>query len=408
MDIAQNIPCSQGNYLWEIPTTIASGTSYRIHIEAQGYSGISDFSGSFSIKKRSIMITAPSKDSLWYLGGIYQITWVSEASGDTVDIQLYEKKPYEMNFYFSQSIIMGTDNDGRQTWTVPSSLAPDSSYRIYIVSPSYTNVFNYSQTFHLVEQYIRVSSPGEGIDWYIGETYTITWTSQNAGDLVNIVLYQNGVQKAILVENLTNNGLFNWSVPVGITPSDSSQIKVQCSTLSSVYGISEQFSVSRKSIEITTPGGTDLWYKGDQHLITWGTKGFSSNVRIELVSESARAMTIASNVANSGRYEWTVPLEVSSGSLYQIKIISISDESIYGYSQGHFAIESTFVQQWTGTIVLFTAVAAGFTVAYIMIIRKWRRRIASEEGNQESEVMQNIPEQLSDEEYENIWEKNRD
>lgn len=313
-----------------------------------------------------------------------------------------------MNFYFSQSIIMGTDNDGRQIWTVPSSLAPDSSYRICIVSTLYTNVFNYSQTFHLVEQYIHISSPGKAVEWYSGETYAITWTSQNAGNLVNIVLYQNGVEKTTLAENVTNNGLFNWSIPLGMMISNSSQVKIKSSTLSSVYGISELFSVSTKSIEISTPSKTDLWYKGDQHLITWATKGFSSFVRIELVYESARALMIANNIANSGRYEWTVPLEVPPGSLYQIKITSIDDENIYGYSRGYFAIESTFVQQWTGTILLFTAVAVGFAVAYIVIIRKWRRRVASEGENQESEMIQNIPGQLTDEEYENIWEKNRD
>lgn len=93
LDIAQNIPCSQESYFWDVPTTIPSGTAYRIYIEAQVYSGVSDFSGYFSIKKRSIMVTAPTKDSTWYLGGIYQITWDYVDSGATVDIKLYKKNP---------------------------------------------------------------------------------------------------------------------------------------------------------------------------------------------------------------------------------------------------------------------------------------------------------------------------
>ncbi len=408
IDIAQNIPNSQGNYLWEVPTTISTKNTYRIHIEAQTYPNVSDFSDYFTIKKRSITITGPTKDSRWYLGGIYQITWDSVDSGETVDIKLYEKKPYEMQFYFSQTIILETDNDGRQTWTVPSSLPPDSSYRVYIVSTSYTNIFNYSQTFQLTERYIQITSPRSDTDWYIGEIYSITWTSQNAGNLVNIVLYQNSVQKTILAENVTNNGLYNWSIPLSMTAADTSQLKIQSSTLPSVYGISESFSVSVKSIDISSPSQTDVWYKGDQHLITWDTKGFSSNVRIDLVSQSTSVLMITSNAANSGRYEWNIPSELSPGSMYQIKITSVSDENIYGFSNGYFTIESTLAQQWTGTIILFAVVAIGFAVAFLLIIRKWRKKIASEEEDQESGIILNVPEQLTDEEYENIWEKNRD
>jgi hypothetical protein len=399
---------SQESYLWYIPTMIHSGTSYRIRIEATGYSGISAYSNYFTIRKRMIKVTAPTADTVWYLGGIYQITWESESAGTSVDISLYKKTPYQMDYYYSQSIIAGTDNDGRQTWTVPLNLPSDSSYRIYISSNTYATVHNYSEVFQVEQRYIHVSSPENNVIWYIGETYNITWTSQNAGERVTIELYQNGTKKVVLVENTTNAGVFTWIVPLGTTPDSSSQIKVSSRNITSVYGISQTFSLLRKSIEISSPEETALWYKGERYVIFWETKGFSSNVNIELYAEATTVVTIANNVANSGRYEWTVPLGASSGSLYQIKITSVSDDSIYGYSQGHFAIESTFVQQWSGTIILFSVVSVGFIVAYIVIIRKWRRRIATEKESQESGVFSNISEQLSDEEYENIWEKNRD
>jgi hypothetical protein len=407
MGITQSIS-SQGSYLWYIPPAINSGTSYRIRIEAIGYTGISAYSNYFTIQRRMIKVTAPTADTVWYLGGIYQITWETESAGTSVDISLYEKTPYQMNFHYFRSIIAGTDNDGRQTWTVPLNLPSDSAYRIYISSTTYTNVYNYSEIFQIEQRYIHVTSPGNNVIWYIEETYNITWTSQNAGDLVTIELYQNGAKKTVLVENTTNVGVFTWSVPLGTTPDSSSQIKVISSSITSVYGISETFSLSKKSIEISSPEETALWYKGERHVIVWETKGFSSNVNIELYVEATTAVTIASNVMNSGRYEWTVPLDVSSGSLYQIKITNTADESIYGYSAGHFAIESTFVQQWSGVMILFGVVSVGFVVAYIVIIRKWRKRIAVEKESQESGVISILPEQLSDEEYENIWERNRD
>jgi hypothetical protein len=407
MRIAQNIPYSSGTYMWNIPTTINPGTSYKIRIDAIGYPGIFSYSGYFSIKKRSIQVTSPTKDTTWYLGGIYQITWVSDQAGPSVDISLYEKKEYEMSFRYSQSIITGADNDGVQTWTIPSSLTPSSLYRIYIISVVYGDVFNFSGSFHIEARYISVTSPESNDTWYIGETYNITWNSENAGDSVNIELYQNGMQKAVLIENTSNNGVFMWSIPLDTTPDGSSQIKIRSSNMTSLYGISGLFSLSKKSVEVTSPQNTDLWYKGERHVIVWETKGFSSNVRIDLCVDAAVAVTIAGSVENSGRYDWTVPLDVSSGSLYIIKITSVTDESIYGFSPGHLIIESTFLQQWSGTIILFGAVSGGFIIAFFVIIRNWRRRITAEE-DQASEMNQIVPEQLSEDEYEKIWEQNRD
>ena len=408
--IAQSVLCSQGSYFWEIPTTIESGTTYRVRIEAIAYPGISSFGTYFSIKRRLIQVTSPTQGSVWYLGGIYQITWSSENAGSMVDVSLYEKKPYSMSFQFSSLIIAGTDNDGRLTWTVPSILASDSFYRIHIISTMYSNVFNDSETFQLEQRYIQVSSPKDSDIWYLGGNYTITWSSKNAGNLVNIELYQNGAQKVVLAENITNSGQFAWSIPLGATPDASSQIKIRSSNLSSVYGISGMFSLAKKSVVVMSPSEAEVLYKGDRSVVTWETKGFSSNVKLELYSESATMViwTIAGDVPNSGRYEWTVPLDVASGSQYKIKITSIADESIFGYSPGNFVIESTFLQQWSETILLFIVVSIVFAVALFFIIRKWRRRISLEQEDQSVELLPNVPEQLTDEEYENIWEKNRD
>lgn len=408
MIISSNFPCSQGAYLWNVPSTINPGSSYRIRIEAIGYSGISSYSSYFSIKKRTIVVTTPTTDTVWFPGESYQITWVSDHAGDSVDISLYEKNTHDYDFRYLRSIMAEIDNDGRQTWTVPSSLSPSSSYRIYIASTSYVSVYNYSEVFRVEERYITISSPRSSDTWYIGEIYNITWTSKNVGEMVTIDLYQNGAQQAVLVLNITNGGVFTWRVPLDSTPDASSQIKIRSSTITTVYGISDPFSLSKKFVEVISPAETELWYKGERHVITWDAKGFSSKVKIELFVDAVITMTIAGNVDNSGRFEWTVPLDITSGSTYKIKITSVSDESIYGYSHGLLDIESTFLQQWSGAIILFSIVSVGFVIAYIVIIRKWRRRIALEEASGESGVVEGVPQQLTDEEYENIWERNRE
>jgi hypothetical protein len=407
MSIARDIPAAPGKYTWTVPA-INPGTSYRVLINPIGYPSIFSYSDYFSIKKPSIQVTSPTKDTTWYLGGIYQITWTSDHAGSSVDISLYEKKEYEMTYQYAFSIMKGTDNDGSLTWAIPSSLTPSSLYKIFIVSAVYNDVSNYSGLFHIESRYISVTSPESNDTWYIGATFNITWNSENAGDLVNIELYQQGMQKVVLVENSSNNGVFLWSIPLETSPSTSSQIKIRSSTMTTLYGISGSFSLARKTVAVTSPQDTDLWYKGEKHVIVWEAKGFSSDVKIDLCVDASVVMTIAGDVVNSGRYDWTVPLDLASGSVYTIKITSVTDEGIYGFSPGHLAIESTFLQQWSGTIMVFGVVLAGFIVAFVIIIRSWRRRIAEEQQDEAAETGEIVPEQLSDDEYEKIWERNRD
>jgi hypothetical protein len=63
-----------------------------------------------------------------------------------------------------------------------------------------------------------------------------------------------------------------------------------------------------------------------------------SYVKIELYKGEVFCKTVVSSTENDGNHPWSIPRELFTGSDYKIKITSISDSSIYDYSDGYFSI----------------------------------------------------------------------
>ncbi|MCX6666420.1 MAG: hypothetical protein NT038_10270 [Euryarchaeota archaeon] len=399
------------SFSWYIDTSLASGSSYRIRISASSYSDIYDYSNYFTIDQRTITVTSPQQDSNWYIGETYQITWQSHLAGDTVDIKLYEKTATDIYFTSSQrlSIASSTNNDGSYMWTVPSFLPPTTPYRILIVSTTYDHAEDMSDAFNVIERDIHVTSPLSGNTWFIGEQYNITWDSKNAGDLVSLEFFREGVMETYLAVNVTNNGSFLWSIPDSFPTGTTCMIKIQSTAHPSLSGISEYFSVERKSISVSIPDDeAEIWYKEEHHRIIWVSKGTNDTVKIELFLEGVSTRMISSNTSNNGEFLWPIPADLAVNSRYQIKITSLQDERIFGFTSGYIQIENTFLQQWSGTIILFIIVSISFSLFYLFIIKKWRERIAAEATETDLQLNTRWPVRLSEEEYERIWEKNRD
>ncbi|MBN1280219.1 MAG: hypothetical protein JXA00_01075 [Candidatus Thermoplasmatota archaeon] len=403
--ITNFIPVSEYSCSWEVPSSLSSG-SYRVYIRSNYYLPIDDYSEYFSIKKRSLTLTSPDQGTFWFLGETHPITWVSDYAGEDVSLLLYEKRNYSDFYYELFTIAATTPNDGSYSWTIPASLNPAFSYKIYLRSVMYSYVSNFSHPFFVEERYIRVTSPASEADWYLGNTYRLSWESKNVGDKVTLELYQAGTPSATVAVNISNNGTFLWHIPKSLDSDDDCTIKIKSVDIPDFYGLSSSFSLLQKNIVVSSPSSTATLFKDETYEITWETCGFSSNVRIELCVGTVSSLMIAANASNTGSYDWQVPLDLASGSKYQIKITSLEEDSIYAYTAGSFIIENTFLQQWLNTIVLCVSLSVGFIFLYVFLIRKWLQKIAAE--NQEEGTIIQIPVPvLSEEEYEAIWEQQR-
>ncbi len=194
--------------------------------------------------------------------------------------------------------------------------------------------------------WIYVSTPSSYSTYYKGDTISITWSYNDIGNYVKIDLYRSGSFFEVIDSNTTNDGEYYWLVDSYYSPSYSYSIKVTSLADSSEYDYSGLFYIKQKSIEVNSPDGNDLLYKGDTTDITWSSENIYGYVKIEVYEEGSYYSTITSYTNNDGSYSWNVPTHLSSSKDYKIKISSISEPSVYDYSEefniGERSIEILF------------------------------------------------------------------
>ena len=91
---------------------------------------------------------------------------------------------------------------------------------------------------------IVVTSPNGGEAWMVGETYDITWISENLDDSVMIEYSTDGgVEWDTIIGNTANDGVHPWIIPD--TPSDSCRVRVSDAEDGDPYDISDSnFSIT--------------------------------------------------------------------------------------------------------------------------------------------------------------------
>ena len=400
---------NDGIYDWVIPSSLPSGSSYRIKIVSVSYGNVYDYSEYFSISARSITITSPLEGNEWYKGETYTLTWNSENVGDYIAIELY------YNDYYYSTINSNTENDGLYLWMIPSGLLSNRNYQIKITSNSYNTIYDYSEYFSIDERSITLNYPRTGDTLYKGDTYTITWSSVNAGEYVSIELYEDGWYLATIISNVTNDGSYSWEIPNYIASSSSSNIKIKSITYNNLYGISEYFSLEGRTITVNLPYDDETWYKGEDHIITWDSSGAGDYVNIELYKDGQYYSSIASDVSNDGDYPWKIPSDIPSGS-YQIKITSKSYDNVSAYSSGYLKIDDTLLQKSLGTFVIILVIVIVLIVIFIVLKRRKGKTSKPEKEVKGDTPGASIPtdishqtkaEKISDDEYEQIWERNK-
>jgi photosystem II stability/assembly factor-like uncharacterized protein len=91
-----------------------------------------------------------------------------------------------------------------------------------------------------------------------------------------------------------------------------------------------------KPISVTSPNGMEKWHKGILYKITWICENVIGDVSIELYKEDVKVKDIATIAASSGTYSWKVPMDLTAGDDYKIRIFQ---GSIEDYSDNVFTID---------------------------------------------------------------------
>ncbi|MCC6148926.1 MAG: hypothetical protein IT461_01635 [Planctomycetes bacterium] len=162
---------------------------------------------------------------------------------------------------------------------------------------------------------VTVTSPNGAENLSVGAMVNITWT--NGGGFsgnVDIDLSTNGGSSFTIsvASNIANTGSFAWTVPNN--PSTTCRIRVQANSGGTPSDSSNaNFTiavVTPATITLLSPNGGETRVINSGALITWTNGGgFTSNVDILLSTDSGSSYpnTVASNIANNGFFNWTVP-----------------------------------------------------------------------------------------------------
>ncbi len=117
---------NNGSFAWKIPNTQGVASNYRIRIRTSD-GKLSSYSGSFSIIKPAISITAPTAGSVWTRGTPQTITWLKTGDQNAnVSIQLFRGTT------LVQTLAASTANGGVFGWTIPTTLNAASNYKVKI------------------------------------------------------------------------------------------------------------------------------------------------------------------------------------------------------------------------------------------------------------------------------------
>jgi hypothetical protein len=190
--LAENVTGS--TYLWTIANdgSIPTGSDYTIRVSVMNDGTIQDFSNNnFSIIPASsgmIAVLQPTVSGItWVRGNSYLISWIDNIVG-TMDIKLY-KGAVEVSTIATD--VVGTTF----AWSIPVGTVIGTDYKIKIISHDNPGMYNSSNNYFSIQDtpaggVISVIQPNGGENWFIGNSYLISW-DDNFPESVNIDLVDN-------------------------------------------------------------------------------------------------------------------------------------------------------------------------------------------------------------------------
>jgi hypothetical protein len=87
------------------------------------------------------------------------------------------------------------------------------------------------------------------------------------------------------------------------------------------------FTTAPPTLQVTVPAGGDAWQRGQSYIIQWNAN-ISEKIALDLYKSGSLVRTIVTNAANIPAYIWSVPVILTPGSDYTIRIRSTTNASL--------------------------------------------------------------------------------
>lgn len=267
--IAQAVPNS-GIFHWMIPATFPVGQNYLVRVRALANIPIFDDSDAFfSIfgydppppPPQPIVILSPNGGETWTKGETWPITWSFDNLAGSVMLQLVSGNNTSPDITIAHSIPVQM---GLFPWTIPAAIPAGDHYLIRVSLIANTGVLIQDISdgfFSIVEsgtpppQIIMVLSPNGGETWNKGETWPITWQTDDMSGNVAIILVRvqnNHRRRFVIARNAPNTGSFAWTIPNFIPDGNNYRIVVRLRDNPTSFDVSDApFAIVDNPIAIT-------------------------------------------------------------------------------------------------------------------------------------------------------------
>jgi hypothetical protein len=355
--IATNI-ANSGSFNWTVPGTL--GTAYRIQVvarDAASQTGSDNSDANFSVVPEAVppnvTVSSPNGGESWATGSHHDITWsATDASGvPSVDLA------YSTNggATYPNAIATAVANAGTFDWLVPSNAA-GATFRVRVTAVDGNgNTGNDASNANFTvtdgqAPTASLTAPDGGESFDVGSSQTITWnaTDNIAVATVDLAYSTNGGASFpnVIATGIANTGSRSWTIPA--TPSSTVRVRViarDAAGNTARDSSSANFSIVDNAAPLVTlnaPNGGENWGRGSAQSITWSASDNVGVTGIDLAYSTDGGANypnaIASNIANTGSFAWTVPNDPNNTMRVRVTARDAASHATSDASNGNFSI----------------------------------------------------------------------
>jgi photosystem II stability/assembly factor-like uncharacterized protein len=314
--VANNVPTSIGNYLWNLPSSTSNNCFVRIY-EA-GNPSIADTTDvAFSITNPSFVLLTPDGGEQIIAGFPYNISWNGNLSNNFVDIAYSTNNGQSWN-----PVANNIFNLNSYPWILPNT--PSNQCLVRVSDSATTAVSDVSNAvFEILPPvpFIDLFEPFGGTIVSLNSLQNISYVTYNV-NAVNIDLStDNGNTWTNIVNNHpAANGYYQWFVQ-GDT-SSFCKIRITDAATPSYFVSSDTVFVidaPPPSIILNYPFGGETLAQGTVQMLTWVPTNIL-NVKLEFSADNGATWSLiaVSLPAINLSYAWTVPFVFSNQCLVRI------------------------------------------------------------------------------------------
>ncbi len=195
---------------------------------------------------------------------------------------------------------------------------------------------------------LTLSAPNGGETWTVGAGATITWSSSNLSDNINVQLnrtYPTGTWETIGAA-VANSGSFSWTISGAAATS--ARVRVVGVTSPTVGDTSNaNFTIAAappppvSSVTLAAPNGGETWTAGSTAIVSWSSLNVIGNVKVELnrAYPGGAWEAVIASTANDGAHTFT--LSGAASSTARVRVVDVLTATVGDTSNANFTIVST-------------------------------------------------------------------